>query len=68
LSASAIALVLRQLLDEDTDGFFSASITSPASIRRLSRFRRPSARRPAIEIGTAVIDMRHENLLYMCSC
>ena len=44
----------------------SACIISPASSPRPSRCWPPSARgRKRIEIGTAVIDMRYENPLYM---
>ena len=44
----------------------SASTTSPVSSRRRSRCSPRSARGPRrIEIGTAVIDMRYENPLYM---
>ena len=44
----------------------SGSTTSPGSSRRRSRSWRRSARgRRRIEIGTAVIDMRYENPLYM---
>ena len=47
-------------------GPISAFTTSPASLRRLFRCWRPWATKTSrIEIGTAVIDMRYENPLYM---
>jgi alkanesulfonate monooxygenase SsuD/methylene tetrahydromethanopterin reductase-like flavin-dependent oxidoreductase (luciferase family) len=47
-------------------GLFPRPSLRPPARFAVSRFWRPSARRPSrIEIGTAVIDMRYENPLYM---
>ena len=44
----------------------SVSSTSPANSHRRWRYWRPiGAKTKGIEIGTAVIDMRYENSLYM---